>query len=236
MKSRAGSDDGQNDEFKKRYHRLACAEFSPECAKVALQGRPERTPARHNRMTPPEQGITQLLQAWGNGDQQALELLTPLVYKELHRLAERYMADERPGHTLQTTALVNEAYLRLVDVRGVSWQNRAHFFALCARTMRRILIDFARSRQYQKRGGDVVAVAIDEALEVVEQPSVNLVALDDALNDLPKLDPRKAQVVELRFFGGLSVEEAAEALKISPETVMRDWKFARVWLARHLSV
>lgn len=186
-------------------------------------------------MTPlSEQGITQLLEAWGNGDQQALEQLTPLVYKELHRLAERYMADERPGHTLQTTALVNEAYLRLVDVRGVSWQNRAHFFAICARTMRRILIDFARSRQYQKRGGDVAALEIEDALEVVEQPAVNLVALDDALNDLAKLDPRKVQVVELRFFGGLSVEEAAEVLKVSPETVMRDWKFARVWLAREL--
>jgi RNA polymerase sigma factor (TIGR02999 family) len=183
---------------------------------------------------PSEQGITQLLEAWGNGDQQALEQLTPLVFKELHRLAERYMADERPGHTLQTTALVNEAYLRLVDVRGVSWQNRAHFFALCARTMRRILIDFARSHQYQKRGGDAVAVAIEDALEVMEQPTVNLVALDDALNDLAKLDVRKTQVVELRFFGGLSVEETAEVLKISPETVMRDWKFARVWLAREL--
>jgi RNA polymerase sigma factor (TIGR02999 family) len=123
-------------------------------------------------MTPPsEQGITQLLQAWGIGDQQALERITPLVYKELHRLAEHYMADERLGHTLQTTALVNEAYLRLVDVRGVSWQNRAHFFAICARTMRRILIDFARSRQYQKRGGDAVAVAIEDALEVSERPA-----------------------------------------------------------------
>jgi RNA polymerase sigma factor (TIGR02999 family) len=187
-------------------------------------------------MTPPsEQGITQLLEAWGHGDQQALEQLTPLVYKELHRLAERYMADERPGHTLQTTALVNEAYLRLADVRGVSWQNRAHFFAICARTMRRILIDFARSRQYQKRGGDAVAVTIEAALGVADQPAVELVALDDALNDLAKLDPRKSQVVELRFFGGLSVEETAEVLKISPETVMRDWKFARVWLARELS-
>jgi RNA polymerase sigma-70 factor, ECF subfamily len=187
-------------------------------------------------MTPPsEQGITQLLQAWGHGDQQALEQLTPLVYKEMHRLAERYMADERPGHTLQTTALVNEAYLRLVDVRGVSWQNRAHFFAICARTMRRILIDFARSKQYQKRGGDAVAVTIEDALEAADQPAVDLVALDDALNDLAKLDARKSQVVELRYFGGLSVEETAEVLKISPETVMRDWKFARAWLARELN-
>jgi RNA polymerase sigma-70 factor, ECF subfamily len=182
-----------------------------------------------------EQGITQLLKAWGNGDQQALKQLTPLVYKELHRVAQRYMADERPGHTLQTTALVNEVYLRLVDVRDVSWQNRAHFFAICARTMRRILIDFARSRQYQKRGGDAVSVTLENALDVPDQPTVGLVALDDALNALAKLDPRKGQVVELRFFGGLSVEETAEVLKISSETVMRDWKFARVWLARELS-
>src|SRR5215467_5373989 len=132
---------------------------------------------------PSDQSITELLKAWGDGDQQALENLTPLVYKELHRVAHRYMADERASHTLQTTALVNEVYLRLVDVRGVSWQNRAHFFAICARTMRRILIDFARSRQYQKRGGDAVAVAIEDALEV-DQPAVDLVALDDALNDL----------------------------------------------------
>src|SRR6516165_10972063 len=187
-------------------------------------------------MTPPsEQGITQLLQAWGIGDQQALEQLTPLVFKELHRLAEHYMADERLGHTLQTTALVNEAYLRLVDVRGVSWQNRAHFFAICARTMRRILTDFARSRQYQKRGGEAVSVTLDEALGVSPEPAADLVALDDALKGLGKLDPRKTQVVELRFFGGLSVEETAEVLKISPDTVMRDWKFARAWLARELS-
>ena len=184
---------------------------------------------------PAEQGVTQLLRAWGNGDQQALERLTPLVYEELHRVAHRYMADERAGHTLQTTALVNEVYLRLVDVRGVSWQNRAHFFAICARTMRRILIDFARSRQYQKRGGEAVSVALDDALGVSAQPAADLVALDDALKGLGKLDPRKTQVVELRFFGGLSVEETAEVLKISPDTVMRDWKFARAWLARELS-
>ena len=184
---------------------------------------------------PGEQGITELLRAWGDGDQQALEKLTPLVYKELHRVAHRYMADERAGHTLQTTALVNEVYLRLVDVRGVSWQNRAHFFAICARTMRRILIDFARSRQYQKRGGEAVSVTLDEALGVSPEPAVDFVVLDDALNALGKLDPRKTQVVELRFFGGLSVEDTAEVLKISPETVMRDWKFARAWLARELA-
>ena len=184
---------------------------------------------------PGEQGITELLRAWGDGDQQALEKLTPLVYKELHRVAHRYMADERAGHTLQTTALVNEVYLRLVDVRGVRWQDRAHFFAICARTMRRILIDFARSRQYQKRGGEAVSVTLDEALGVSPEPAVDFVVLDDALNALGKLDPRKTQVVELRFFGGLSVEETAEVLKISLDTVMRDWKFARAWLARELS-
>jgi RNA polymerase sigma factor (TIGR02999 family) len=186
-------------------------------------------------MTPPsEQDITQLLKAWGHGHQQALEQLTPLVYKELHRVTQRYMAHERPGHTLQATALVNEVYLRLVDVKGVSWRNRAHFFAICARTMRRILIDFARSRQYQKRRGDGVSLTLSDSLDLLAQPAVDLVALDDALNALAKLDPRKSQVVELRFFGGLSIRETAEALKISSETVMRDWKFAKVWLAREL--
>jgi RNA polymerase sigma-70 factor, ECF subfamily len=184
---------------------------------------------------PSEEGITQLLIAWRNGDQEALGKLTPLVYEELHRVAHRYMAHERAGRTLQTTALVNEVYLRLMDVRGVSWQNRAHFFAICARTMRRILIDFARSRQSQKRGGQDASVTLDDALGVSPKPAVDLVALDDALNGLAKLDPRKNQVVELRFFGGLSVEETAEVLKISPETVMRDWKLARAWLARELS-
>lgn len=186
-------------------------------------------------VAPSEQGITQLLRAWGNGDQQALGKLIPLVYTELHRVAHRYMADERAGDTLQTTALVNEVYLRLVDVRGVSWQNRAHFFAICARTMRRILIGFARSRQCRKRGGEALSVTLDDALGVSRRPAVDLVALDDALKGLAKLDPRKNQVVELRFFGGLSVEETAEVLKISPETVMRDWKLARAWLARELS-
>ena len=186
-------------------------------------------------MAAPPEGITQLLRAWGDGDQQALEKLTPLVYQELHRVAHRYMADERAGHTLQTTALVNEVYLRLVDVRGVSWQNRAHFFAICARTMRRILIDFARSRQYQKRGGEAISVTLDNALDVSTQPAVDFVVLDDALKGLAELDPRKTQVVELLFFGGLSVEDTAEVLKISPETVMRDWKFARAWLARELA-
>jgi RNA polymerase sigma-70 factor, ECF subfamily len=182
-----------------------------------------------------EQTVTELLRAWGDGDQQALERLTPFVYKELHRLAHRYMADERAGHSLQTTALVNELYLRLVDVRGVSWQSRTQFFAICARIMRRILIDFARSRQYQKRGGKAVSVTLDDALGVSPAPAVELLALDDALKGLAKFDPRKHHVVELRFFGGLSVEETAEVLKISPETVMRDWKLARAWLTRELS-
>src|SRR5579859_3564876 len=182
----------------------------------------------------PTHDVTQLLQAWGHGDQAALDRLMPLVYEDLRRIAKRNMARERPGHTLQTTALVNEVYLRLVGERKFSWQDRAHFFAICARTMRRILIDFARSRQYQKRGGDVVAVTIEDARGVSDQPAVDLVALDDALDDLANLDPRKSQVVELRFFGGLSVEETAEVLKISPETVMRDWKTAKAWLYREL--
>ena len=183
---------------------------------------------------PQVRDVTSLLLAWSEGDEEALRQLTPIVYRELHQLARRYMAKERASHTLQATALVNEVYLRLVKARGVSWQNRAHFFAVCARTMRRILINFARSRRYKKRGGDAVSVTLDDALGVVTQPAVDLIALDDALNDLAKLDLRKSQVVELRFFGGLSVNETAEVLKISSETVMRDWKFAKVWLAREL--
>ncbi len=186
-------------------------------------------------MTAPSQEITQLLQAWGTGDHQALEKLTPLVYRELHQLAHHYMAQEHAGHTLQTTALVNEVYVRLVDLNQVSWQNRAHFFALCAQMMRRILTDYARGRRYQKRGGGAPHVSLDEALVVSPAPSADLVALDDALNRLATFDQRKSQVVELRFFGGLSVEEAAEALKVSPETVMRDWRLAKVWLLRELS-
>ena len=163
------------------------------------------------------------------------EKLTPLVYDELHRLARRYMAQERPGHTLQATALVNEAYLRLVDSRNVRWQNRAHFFAVSAQLMRRILVDFARSRHYQKRGGEAQRVSLDDALVVSRERGADLVALDDALQALAAVDPRKSQVVELRFFGGLTVEEAAEALAVSPDTVLRDWKFAKTWLLRELS-
>jgi len=182
----------------------------------------------------PTHDVTQLLQAWGHGDQAALDRLMPLVYEDLRRIAKRNMARERPGHTLQTTALVNEVYLRLVDERKVSWQDRAHFFAICARTMRRILVDFARSRRYQKRGGGEEPISLEESLVLSGRPGADLLALDEALSGLAALDPRKSQVIELRFFGGLSVEETAEALKISPETVMRDWKTAKAWLYREL--
>ncbi len=178
--------------------------------------------------------VTSLLQAWGRGDDDALQRLVPLVYEQLRVAARRYMAGERPGHTLQTTALIHETYLRLVDSRKVKWQDRAHFHAVCAQLMRRILIDFARSRSYQKRGGAAVRVDFDEALHLTPQPDANLVALDDALTRLAKVDERKSKVVELRFFGGLDVKETAEAMKISPETVMRDWKLAKVWLLREL--
>ena len=179
--------------------------------------------------------ITSLLQAWGMGDDQALQKLMPLVYEELHRAAQHYMAGERPSHTLQATALIHEVYIRLVDAQRLNIQNRSHFLAICARLMRRILIDFARSRQYQKRGGAAVHLELDEALLGSAQPDPDLVAVDGALNKLAAIDLRKSQVVELRFFGGLSVKETAEALKVSPETVMRDWKLAKVWLLRELS-
>jgi RNA polymerase sigma-70 factor (ECF subfamily) len=179
--------------------------------------------------------VTQLLRAWGNGDERALNELTPLVESELHRLAHRYMAREKPGHTLQTTALVNELYLKLVNIQEMTWQDRAHFFAISARLMRHILTDFARSRQFEKRGGAALHVTLDEALFASPEQDADIVALDEALVQLTALDPRKGQVVELRFFGGLSVEETAEVLKVSRETVLRDWKFAKVWLLRELS-
>jgi len=178
--------------------------------------------------------VTGLLQAWGRGDEGALQKLVPLVYEQLHAAARRYMAGERRGHTLQTTALIHETYLRLVDVRQVKWQNRAHFLAICAQLMRRILIDFARSRGYKKRGGAMPHLDFDEALVVTSQPDTNLLALDDALNRLALQDARKSRVVELRFFGGLGVKETAEVLKVSTDTVMRDWKLAKVWLLRDL--
>jgi RNA polymerase sigma factor (TIGR02999 family) len=182
-----------------------------------------------------EPGVTQLLRAWGQGDERALEQLAPLVEKELHHLAHKYISKERPGQSLQTTELVSELYLRLVDTQRVSWQDRAHFFAVSARMMRRILTDFARSRNYLKRGGRTMRVTWDETLAVSSKPDPDIVALDDALNELAHLDPRKTQVVELRFFAGLSVEETAEVLKVSPQTVLRDWKFAKSWLMRALS-
>jgi RNA polymerase sigma factor (TIGR02999 family) len=178
--------------------------------------------------------ISLLLEAWSRGDPSAFERLVPLVYGELHRLAHRYMAREHAGRTLQTTALVNEAYLRLVDANQIQWQNRAHFFAISAQLMRRILVDFARSRGYQKRGGNLHKVSFDEAMTVTPETDPDLIELDDALSTLAAIDPRKAKVVELRFFGGLSVDETAEVLKVSPDTVMRDWRLAKVWLVREL--
>ena len=184
--------------------------------------------------TPSTEELTQLLLAWSDGDREALERLTPLVEGELHRLAKHYMRGERPDHTLQTTALVNEVYLRLIDWKNVRWQNRAHFFAVSAQLMRRILVDFARSRP-GLREGKARHVSLDEALVVTEEQSVDLVALDDALTALKAFDPRKSQIVELRFFGGLSVEETAEVLKLSPITVMREWNKAKAWLYRELN-
>jgi len=178
--------------------------------------------------------ITALLHAWRGGDQLALERLTPVVYQELHRLARRYMAREREGHTLQTTALIHELYLRLVRADEVEWQDRAHFFAVSAQLMRRILTDFARSHTYQKRGGGARQVALDQAFLISPEPSVDLVALEQALTRFGQIDDRKAKVVELRFFGGMTVKETAEVLKISEETVMRDWTMARAWLRREL--
>ena len=179
--------------------------------------------------------ITQLLQAWGNGDEQALGKLTPLVYEELHRAAHRHMARQAPDHTLQTTALVNEVYLRLVDVRKLTWQNRAHFLAACAKLMQRIVIDFARSRRAWKSGGQAQTASLDEGLIISEEPRADLLALDDTLNHLGALDLRKSQVVELRFFGGLTVDETSEVLKVSPDTVLWDWRPAKDWLVRELS-
>ena len=178
--------------------------------------------------------ITTLLVAWGRGDEAALEQIIPLVHRELHQIAQRCLKGERPGHTLQPTALVNEAYLRLVDVRRVSWNNRTHFLAMSARLMRRVLVDFARSRQYQKRGGGVMRVSLDEAQGVSTERGQDLVALDEALTTLSAIDQRKARVIEMRFFGGLTAEETAEVLEVSRETVLRDWRLARAWLMQEL--
>ncbi len=182
--------------------------------------------------------ITQWLIAWSNGDQTALDQLIPLVHEELRRLAKRYLRQERRrerhGGTMQTSALVNEAYLRLIDASNVQWQCRAHFFAISAQLMRRILVDYARSRNFMKRGGAAVRVSLEAAVDFPEERAPDLVALDDALDALAKIDERKSRVVELRFFGGLSVEETAEVLKVSPNTVMRDWRLAKSWLLHEL--
>jgi RNA polymerase sigma factor (TIGR02999 family) len=176
---------------------------------------------------------TDLLLAWSEGDESAFDKLVPLVYQELHALARHYMKAERPDHTLQATALVNEAYVRLIEVNRIRWQNRSHFLAIAAQTMRRILVEFARQRHRQKRGGNAVHLTIDD-VDMAQEQSVDLVALNDALSTLASFDARMGQVVELRFFGGLTVQETADVLKVSPETVMRDWKTAKVWLLREL--
>ena len=179
--------------------------------------------------------VSQLLVDWSNGDQAALDRLMPLVDRELHRLAHHYMRRENVGHTMQTTALVDEAYLRLVDQKRMRWKNRAHFFALSAQLMRRILVDHARKRKYAKRGGDARRISFDEAMAVSRERGADLIALDDALQRLAAIDSRKSKVVEMRFFGGLRVEETAEALGVSPLTVKRDWKMAKAWLYNSLS-
>jgi len=192
-------------------------------------------------MQPTNAEITRLLKAWGRGDKAALDRLTPLVYEELRRLARNYIRKEQRGHSLQATALVNEAFIRLVDGRAIDWQDRAHFFAVSARMMRRVLVDAARARGSAKRGGHAERVDHSTAVNLDQFPttradiSAQLCALDDALNTLAAMDPRRAQVVELRYFGGLSVEETGRVLNISAQSVMRDWKLARAWLARELS-
>jgi RNA polymerase sigma factor (TIGR02999 family) len=191
-------------------------------------------PGDDEAQKPPCGEVSGLLRAWGDGDRDALDRLTPIVYDELRRLARRYMRGERHGHSLQTTALVNEAYMRLVDYKSMQWQNRAHFFAVSSQLMRRILVEHAR-RHNLKRGGGVQHVSLEETAIVDDDRPADLVALDDAMNALARIDPRKVQVVEMRFFGGLSVEETAEVLKVSPVTVMRDWSTAKAWLYRELT-
>lgn len=185
--------------------------------------------------TPPTHEITELLQAWNDGDEQALEKVTSLIYEELHRAAKRCLSGGRRDQTLQATALINELYLRVAGMNRINWQNRTHFLAICARQMRWILTDFYRAKQYQKRGAGAQCVPLDESAVLSPAESPDLLEIDAALNRLASVDPRKSQVVELRFFGGLSVKETAEVLKISPDTVMRDWKFARAWLLSELN-
>lgn len=186
-------------------------------------------------LSPPGHEITALLQAWNRGDDQALEELTPLIYEELRRSARRCLRRGRRGNTLETTALINELFLRVNDMNRISWQNRAHFFAICARQMRWILTDLYRSKQYRKRGAGAERVSLDETPALSPKASRDLLAIDDALKQLESVDPRKSKVVELRFFGGLSVKETAKVLQVSPETVMRDWKMAKAWLLRELN-
>jgi RNA polymerase sigma factor (TIGR02999 family) len=183
--------------------------------------------------SPPE--VTQLLADWGKGDRSALDKLFPLVHSELRRIAQRQMSQERPGHTLQATALVNEAYLKLAGQQGFDWQNRAHFFAVCAQVMRHILIDHARAHARDKRGGGAIQVSLDEALVVAEDQAAHFIALDEALRVLERLDPQKGKIVELRYFGGLSIEEAATVLNVSPRTVRREWQRAKAWLYRMMT-
>jgi RNA polymerase sigma factor (TIGR02999 family) len=192
-------------------------------------------PVRLAEMKTASHQVTQLLVEWNNGNQAAAEKLMPLVYEELHRLAHQYMSRERPGHTLQTSALINEAYLRLIDQKEVHWKNRAHFFGIAAQLMRRILVDYARRRRYQKRGGEVRQVEFDEAMIVSQERAADVIALDDALKSLAEFDERKSQIVELRFFGGLSIEETAQVLDVSPGTVMRDWTLAKAWLRKAIT-
>ena len=179
--------------------------------------------------------VTQLLIAWSSGDQAAREALMSVVYEELHRLARRYMRNESPGHTLQTSALVHEAFIRLVDQRNVHWQNRSHFFGIAAQMMRRILVDYARSRNFAKRGGGAVKLSLEEGLIVSDERTEGVVAVHEALEGLAKIDPRQVQIVELKFFAGLSNEETAEVLAVSPGTVARDWTMAKAWLRREIT-
>src|SRR6266478_4959415 len=181
------------------------------------------------------QSVPQLLIKWRDGDETALDRLIPLVYDEMRRLARYYMRRERAGHTLQTTALINEAYIRLVDHKGMRWQNRAHFYAVAAQAMRRILVDHARSRDAAKRGGGANLIGLDEAATAAQMQAANLLALDEALNQLALIDKRKSRIVELRYFGGMSVEETAEVIGVSPVTVMREWSSAKAWLLRAIS-
>ena len=194
-----------------------------------------RKAPRKTVTTPATHDVTELLQDWSEGDESALERLMPLVYDELHRLAHQHMRREKPGQILQTSALINEAYLRLVDRPRIHWENRAQFFGIAARVMRRILVDEARKRKSDKRGGDAIQVTLNDATNMVHEQAANVVALDEALKTLEAIDSRQCKIVELRFFGGLSVEETAQVLKVSPETVMRDWTFARAWLRNEMT-